>query len=75
MDDIQDFFLCDICSNKDFRLVYNFSIRFHRVNFSDELIYDRSVDEFYQCTECHKTFTKRQIEEGLAEIKKSRKQA
>ena len=75
MDDIQDFFLCDICSNKDFRLVYNFSIRFHRVNFSDELIYDRSVDEFYQCTECHKTFTKKQIEEGLAEIKKSRKQA
>jgi hypothetical protein len=27
----------------------------------------------YQCTKCHKTFTKRQIESGLAAIKKKRK--
>jgi DNA-directed RNA polymerase subunit RPC12/RpoP len=28
----------------------------------------------YQCVECKKTFTKKQIEEGLAEIKRRRKQ-
>jgi transposase-like protein len=27
----------------------------------------------YQCTKCHKTFTKKQVEYGLAEIKKKRK--
>jgi transposase-like protein len=27
----------------------------------------------YQCTKCHKTFTKKQVEYALAEIKKKRK--
>ena len=71
MDFIQDYFLCDSCQNKDFKLIYNFSIRFHGVNFSDELVYDRLADEIYQCTKCNKTFTKDQVEEGLNEIKVS----
>ncbi len=73
MGEIQDFFLCDACNNKDFNLVYNFSLRFHTVNFSDDLIYDKLIDERYQCTKCKKTFTKKEIEEGLSELKRRRK--
>ncbi len=73
MDEIQEYFLCDACENKDFKLVYNFSLRFHRVNFSDDLIYDQSIEEVYQCNGCGKTFTKKQVEEGLAAIKRKHK--
>jgi len=75
MDDTQDYFLCDSCENRDFKLIYRFSLRFHGVNFSDDLIYDKLIDEMYQCTKCQKTFTKTQIEEGLAELKRLRKTA
>ena len=73
MNDIQDYFLCDNCANKDFKLVYNFSLKFNRVNFSDSLIYDKLTKEMYQCTKCQKIFTKKQIEDGLDEHKKRRK--
>ena len=73
MEFVQDYFFCDNCHNKDFKLMYNFSIRFYGVNFSDELIYDKLTDEIYQCTKCNKTFTKVNIEETLAEFKKMRK--
>ena len=73
MNDIQDYFLCDNCANKDFKLIYNFSLKFHRVNFSDDLIYDNLTEERYQCTECREIFTKKQIEDGLDEYKKRRK--
>ena len=73
MEEIQDFFLCENCSSKDFKLVYNFSLRFHKVNFSDELIYDKLTEEILQCTQCDRTYTKKQMEEGLAEFKKKRK--
>ena len=70
---IQDFFLCDACQNREFSIVYSFSLRFHRVNFADELIYDRLMEERFACTKCHKTFTKKEIEEGLGELKRRRK--
>jgi len=73
MDFSQEYFLCDDCQNKDFKRIYNFSLRFHRINFSDELIYDRLTDEIYQCTKCSKTFTNDQIEEGLIVIKRKYK--
>jgi hypothetical protein len=73
MEYVQDYFSCSGCNNRDFKLIYNFSIRFSGVNFSDELIYDRLTDETYQCTKCKKTFTKSQIEETLADYKKRRK--
>ena len=73
MDNIQDDFLCDNCANKDFIIIYNFSLFFHKVNFSDDLMYDRVIGERYQCTKCRKTFTKRQIEEGLSELKRKRR--
>jgi len=73
MDLSQEYFLCDDCQNKDFKRTYNFSIRFHRINFSDELIYDRLTDEIYQCTKCSKIFTKDQIEEGLTVIRRKYK--
>jgi hypothetical protein len=69
----RDYFVCDDCQNKDFKRVYNFSLCFHGVNFSDDLIYDKMVNELYQCTKCRKTFTLAQVEAGLAEIKKQRK--
>ena len=73
MEYIQDYFSCDNCNNRDFKLIYNFSIRFYGVNFSDDLIYDRLTDEIYQCTKCLKTFTKPMIDEALTEFKKMRK--
>ncbi len=73
MDFIQDYFLCEECQNKDFKRIYNFSLRFHGVNFSEELVYDKITDEIYQCTKCAKTFTIDQIEEKLAERKKLRR--
>lgn len=73
MEVIHDYFLCDACECKDFKRVYNFSLRFHGVNFSDDLIYDRLTDEIYQCVQCNRTFTKDQIEEGLQKIKNRHK--
>ena len=73
MGEIRDYFLCDSCQNKNFSLVYTFSIRFHGVNFSDDLIYDKINEELYQCTHCQKTFTKEDVDKSLAEKRKSRK--
>ena len=74
MDFMQDYFLCDSCQNKDFRRIYNFSIRFHGVNFSEDLIYDKLTDEIFQCTECDKTFTRDEVEQVLDELKKNVKE-
>jgi len=70
---MQDYFVCDSCRNRDFTRIYNFSIRFYTVNFSDELVYDRLTDEIYQCTKCNKTFTREEIDGVLAGFKKRRK--
>lgn len=69
-----DYFMCDQCQSKDFKRIYNFSLRFHGVNFSDDLIYDRITEEIYQCTQCKKTFTIDEIEDGMAVIKQKMKQ-
>ncbi len=74
MDSMQDYFLCDGCQNKDFRQIYNFSIRFHGVNFSEDLIYDKLTVEIFQCTKCDKTFTRDEIEQVLDEIRKNVKE-
>ncbi len=73
MDETLDYFVCENCSNRDFKLVYNFFIRFHGVNFSDDLIYDKLTEKIYQCTQCDKTYTQKQIEADLNEFKKKRK--
>lgn len=73
MEFIQDYFFCDECENKDFKRIYNFSMQFHGVNFSDDLIYDRVVDERYQCTKCQKVFSIMEIQENLASYKKKRR--
>lgn len=75
MNEVEDYFLCDGCENRDFKVIYNFSLRFHPVNFSDEVIYDKLTREIYQCTQCEKTFTMKQIENGLTEIKRTRKKS
>ncbi len=73
MDIVQEYFVCDSCQNRNFTRIYNFSMRFYTVNFSDELVYDKLTDETYQCTQCSKTFTKEQIDEGLVEFRKKRR--
>ena len=74
MESLEDYFLCDECENKDFKRIYNFSIRFHGVNFSDDLIYDKMTDERYQCTKCQKIFSIVEIEEKLDAFKRARKE-
>lgn len=70
MDYIHEYFLCDNCSNKNFTRIYNFSMRLHSVNFSEDLIYDEIVEELYQCTKCNKIFTETHIKEAFAEFKR-----
>lgn len=65
MDIIKDYFLCDKCSNKNFIRIYNVSVHFRRVNFSDDLIHDEVTEVIYQCTHCKKNFSKHQIEKSL----------
>jgi hypothetical protein len=64
-DSKKDYFLCDRCKNKDFVRIYNFSVRFRSVNFSDDLMYDQVVEEIYQCTHCQKIFSKANIDAEL----------
>jgi len=73
MQELRDYFRCDVCANKNFKTIYSFSLRFHEVNFARDLIYDKLVDEMYQCTQCKKIFTREQIEAGLAEFRKKRR--
>ena len=75
MNQIKEFFVCSVCENKDFSPVYNFSIRFHGVNFSNDLIYDQQIEELYQCTKCNKIFSKKLIEEGLVKLRKTGKKS
>lgn len=74
MEPIEDYFFCDECENRDFKRIYNFSIRFHGVNFSDDLIYDKITHERYQCTRCQKIFSVAEIEEQLDVYKRKRKE-
>lgn len=73
MDPIRDFFICSACQNKSFRPIFTFSIVFRRVNFSDELIYDRITEEAYECTRCGKAHSKGEVEEKLLEFKRIRR--
>jgi len=73
MDVMQDFFRCGACQNKDFRQVYNFSMKFRTVNFSEELMYDRITDEVYECTRCGRTFTRDEVEKTLSNFKRNRR--
>jgi len=73
MEEMRDYFRCNKCGNIEFRPVYTFSLRFHKVNFSDDLIYDRINEERFECTKCLKQYTKEEIQEELREIKRKRK--
>lgn len=73
MAQVHDYFVCENCQNKDFKRVYNFSIRLHGVNFSNQLIYEKLTDERYQCTQCNRIFTIEQIQAKLDEFKRRRK--
>lgn len=68
MDIIKNYFLCDKCKGKNFIRIYNFSVQFRRVNFSDDLLYDEVTGEVFQCTHCMETFSKHQIETKLKEM-------
>jgi len=68
MDIIKDYFLCDKCRNRNLIQIYNFSVHFRRVNFSDDLIYDEATEALYQCTHCKKIFSQQQIGKALKRI-------
>ena len=70
---IHEYFSCDACDSKDFKRIYNFSLKLHGVNFSDALVYDKLTDEIYQCTNCMKTYKVEQVREGLDKIKRKHK--
>jgi hypothetical protein len=65
---IKEYLLCDNCKNKNFIRIYNFSVRFRRVNFSDDVLYDEVTEELYQCTHCQKTFSKQQTDECVRRL-------
>ncbi len=69
MEFIDQYVQCDKCQNKDFKPIYEFAIRCHGVNFSDELMYDEMKTEKYQCTKCSKTFTKGEMRARIDELK------
>ena len=73
MDSSKEYFMCDDCQNKDFTKIYNFSMLFYSVNFSDELVYEKLTEEMYRCSRCSKMFTQGQIDKALMEFKKARK--
>ena len=73
MSEVPEYFVSDSCSNKDFVPIHNFGVRFHGVNFSDELIYDKIFEEKFQCTECLKVFSKTDIETGLVNLRIKRR--
>ena len=64
----KEYLLCDNCKNKNFIRIYNFSVQFRRVNFSDDVLYDEVTEELYQCTHCQKTFSKQQIDECVRRL-------
>ncbi len=72
-EEIRDFFECKKCGCRTFRPIYTFSLRFYRVNFSDDLIYDRINEERYECTNCGAIYTMDEIKDALREIKRRRK--
>jgi len=72
-EEIVDYFECRKCGNVEFRPVYTFSLRFHTVNFSDNLIYERVNEEQFECTKCNTRYTRGEIREQLKELKKKRK--
>ena len=69
-----DYFVCDNCQCRDFKRIYNFSLRFHGVNFSDDLIYDRVTSEIYECTQCKKRFTIDEVEKKMSSIREDYRQ-
>ena len=71
--EIIDYFECKRCGNKEFRPVYTFSLRFHTVNFSDDLIYERVNEERFECTGCNTKYTKDEIAARLRELKRKRR--
>jgi hypothetical protein len=47
-------------------------VKYRKVNFSDDVIYDEVTEELYQCTHCQKIFAKHQINSRLKEMEAER---
>ncbi len=67
------YFECKKCGNKEFRPVYSFCLRFYKVNFSDDLLYDKINEEKFECTKCNTKYTREEIQNILQQIKQQRK--
>ncbi|KKN28303.1 hypothetical protein LCGC14_0855390 [marine sediment metagenome] len=66
---IKEYFVCISCGHTQFSKEYTFSIEFHPVNFSDNLIYGKEREEIYVCKECSHKVSYKEIKQGLREIK------
>jgi len=72
-DIIMEYFACSKCGNTRFTKHYEFSISFHKVNFSDGLVYDKHTDEICVCTKCGSEIGFENVQTGLREIKQKQK--
>jgi len=73
MEEVKEYFTCDKCGGRDFFPRYSFSITLKKVNFSDDLIYDRLTEECYECKGCGECISESQISDGIREIKRKHK--
>ncbi len=69
METIQEYFTCGECGNTYLKKVHRFSITLRKVNFSDELVYDKGIEECYECSNCKKMYTRGEIDLVIREIK------
>ena len=61
-------FVCKSCKSADFNKIYNFSVDFKNVNFSDSLIYDINPKCVYVCIECGERYSYEYIQESIQRI-------
>jgi hypothetical protein len=72
-DRIREYFVCDKCGSKDFLPRHSFVIELKTVNFSDDLIYDKIIEECYECKGCGECIKQDQIDAGLRELEHKHK--
>ncbi len=67
---VHEYYICPQCGNNYFKRVYTFSIKLRKVNFSDDPVYNKITEEFYECIKCKDLTNIDTIEEGIRNIKR-----
>jgi len=71
--EVKEYFICDRCGCKDFFPRQSFSISFKKVNFSDDMIYDKDTEECWECKNCGVCISEEDIKTGIEDIKRKYK--